>query len=190
MTAPRPVSFIHFHGLTLLIVEYEGTEYVAAKTLTDLCGIDWRDAKRTLKSADSAILYGTLALSTPRIEGVGGTGSPHEVIYIRLDRARMLLARVNTSNMRAKSNAGAADALLALQVEWTEALHAYETTGIAAKHGHRETLDTVLKLVKARAACSDTRERAALTTMLHGVCASMGYPVMTAADIQPNLPGV
>ena len=200
MNTTQPVNFIRFHGLTLLVVEHEGVEYVAARPLADLCGMDWKGAKRSLKSDDNAVLYGTRALSPPRIDGVGEAGFPQsdgessaiasrrEVVYIRLDRSRMFLARVSTANMRARGNVSAADALLALQIEWAEALHAYETTGVAVKKGHHEALVTALQLVKARAACPDAGERAVLTTMLHEVFAALGHPVPT--DAQPMLPGL
>jgi hypothetical protein len=192
MTATQPVNFIRFHGLTLLVVEHEGVEYIAARPIADLCGMDWKGAKRSLKSDDNAVLYGTRALLPPRIDGVGEASFPQtasrEAIYIRLDRARMFLARVSTAQMRAQGNVSAADALLALQIEWAAALHAYETTGVAVKRGHHEALATALQLVKARAACADARERAVLTTMLHEVFAALGHPV--PADAQPALPGM
>jgi len=52
----------------------------------------------------------------------------------------MYLARVNTSILRAKGKADAADWLLAMQKEWAGALYQYEMHGIAVKAGQHKSL--------------------------------------------------
>ena len=125
----QPVNFIRFHGLTLLVVENGGVEYTEARPLCDLAGMLWSSARRTLLAADNAVLYGTKTLTPPQIGGSRGTSTPqkdHEwsenggVVHIRLDRARIFLARINTSHMKAKGNVAAAEELLNLQIEWAE----------------------------------------------------------------------
>ena len=59
----------------------------------------------------------------------------------------MFLARISTANMRSKGNEDGAAAVLALQIEWAEALHAYETHGMAIKKGHREGLSELMGLI-------------------------------------------
>ena len=68
----RAVNFINFHGLTMLVVEHQGIDYIEAKPLCDLSGIDWRGARRALQEGDNAVLYGVQRLIPPQIAGVGG----------------------------------------------------------------------------------------------------------------------
>jgi hypothetical protein len=129
---------INFHGLTLAVVEHESIEYIAAKPLVDLTGIQWTRARKTLFSDDNAILYATKELNMPIFDGFGIPRDTKTAVYIRLDRSTMFLARVNTAQMRANGKENAADALLKLQIEWAEALHNYETNGIAFKTQQRD----------------------------------------------------
>jgi|TARA_R110001632_G_scaffold35828_4_gene90369 hypothetical protein len=62
---------INFHGLTLDVVEHESIEYIAAKPLIDLTGIQWTRARKTLFSDDNAILYATKELNRPVFDGFG-----------------------------------------------------------------------------------------------------------------------
>lgn len=182
--ATLPVNFIRFHGVNLLVMQHNGVEYIAAKPLTDLAGMDWKGAKRTLNEPENAHLYGTRSIPAPAIATGGGLKSPRgAVCCIRLDRARMFLARINTARMRSNDNAVVADRLLAMQVEWAKVLHDYETHGYAAKPGvHRDRIG----LIKARAATTHAGERAALTQMIADTCAAIGYPL--PADPQQPLP--
>lgn len=186
---PQPVNFIRFHGHTLLVVEHEGIEYVEAKALTDLCGIHWKSAKVTLKSGDNVVLYGTKALPSPQIGGLGSASTPQaDALYVRLDRARMLLARVSTTQMKAQGNINGAETLLQLQVEWAEALHSYETHGVAIKKGHREARAELVSLIKARGGSPTAPERAALTAMIADSLRELGH--VLPPDPQISLPGV
>jgi len=124
-TAPQPVGFIYFYGCNLLIVRHQGVEYTEAKPISDLCELDWRSTKRTISSAENAILYATTALLLPQIGRSGGTRTPltgdsgvthgpQTRLYLRLDRVRMFMARINTAHVRAKGKAATADWLLKL----------------------------------------------------------------------------
>lgn len=184
----RAVNFIRFHGLTLLVVEHGGIEYVPAKPFTELACVDWKGAKRALTTGDSAVLYGTRVLLPPEIRGAGGASSPRPRVYIRLDRAHMYLARINTNQMRVQGNAAGADQLLALQIEWAEALHRYETQGMAVKAGRAGALRELHQLARTRALLSDPRERQALTALLHAELEALGLPVDTFEPAQGTLP--
>lgn len=189
-TAPtaQAVGLIRFHGLTLLVIEHEGVEYVPAKPFAELAGVDWKSAKRALSSGDSAVLYGTRAFLPPEIRGAGGASTPRPRLYIRLDRARMYLARINTNQMRVQGNAAGADHLLALQIEWAEVLHRYETHGIAAKAGRAGALRELHQLARTRMLVTDPRERRALTALLHAELRALGLPVDSVDDPQGELP--
>ncbi|HDX0791815.1 TPA: phage antirepressor N-terminal domain-containing protein [Stenotrophomonas maltophilia] len=187
--ATRAVNFINFHGLTLMVVEHEGVEYVEAKPLTDLAGIDWRGARRALQEGDSAILYGATRLEPPSIAGLGGLKSPPEgVLYLRLDRSRMYMARISTDRMRANGNGDAADQVLALQIEWAGVLHRYETQGIAMKNGRNGILRDLLALAKTRDGLNDPRERSAFTHLLHEEMRAIGLPMDSLDAPQGKLP--
>jgi len=75
---PQPVGFIQFHGYNLLIVRHQGVEYTEAKPVSDLCELDWRSTKRTISSAENAILYATTALLPAQIGCSGGTSTPRK----------------------------------------------------------------------------------------------------------------
>jgi hypothetical protein len=200
----QPVNFIRFHGLPLLVVENNGVEYVEVKPLNDLIGMNWRRTSDTVRGDDNAALYGTRALipptfnefapssdrdiPDPRGRKNAATMGDEDVdapeisarstrIYIRLDRARMFLARVNTAQMRVQGNANAADALLALQTEWASALHSYETNGVAVKKAGREARADLQGLFKTRALSESPQEKRAITRLIAEAFAELGQPL-------------
>ncbi|MBK9440741.1 MAG: hypothetical protein IPN53_05240 [Comamonadaceae bacterium] len=193
----RPVNFIRFHGLTLLVVENGCIEYIDPRPLCELAGLQWKGAQRTMMSGDNLTLYGTRrlippAFGTPKVAHFGAIEASQDVseadsetpgypetglIHIRLDRSRMFLARVNTNQMRVQGNGDAADFLLTLQIEWAEALHSYETNGIAVKKGRREDLGDLGLLYKLRGMAETPEERAALARQIADHHKEMGYPL-------------
>ncbi len=182
------VSVINFHGLTLPVIEADGREYLYAKPLSDLARIDWRSAKKTLQETENAVLYGSQWLNHPVFAAEGGTSTPtREGLYIRLDRARMYLARINTKMMKGKGSIEAAEALLQLQIEWAEALHLYETTGEARKDvvrdRRRRDNRELREMIKTRDSTQSPEERKALTAMVQDMLRGLGYPVQTEADV-------
>lgn len=191
---PEVVGLIRFHGMTMWTVEHDGNEYIYAKPLVDVAGLDWRRAKRTISESDNATLYGTKTLNHPVFASLGGprTPNPQHGLYIRLDRARIFLARIQTNQMRAQGNIDAANALLELQIEWAGVLHNYETQGYALKtertEARRKSEATLAALFKVRGATTDATEKAALTRMIHDKMADLGYPVDQVEDPQQSLP--
>ncbi len=187
-TNPIVSGIINFHGLTLMVLHFDGVDYIYAKPLADLAGVDWRTAKKTFQEEENAVLYGTRRLKHPHFAAEGGasTPTPHDAgVYIRLDRGRMYLARINTRQMKSQGNVEAAERLLALQIEWADALHKYETQGVAFKRRKVEDRGELLGLLKARSAASSAGEKDALTRMIHDNLADLGYPV---AEPQQTLP--
>ena len=175
----EPVNFINFHGLNLLVARHQGVDYVEAKPLSDLSGVDWRGARRALQEGDNARLYGVQRLIPPQIAGLGGLKSPEEgVLYLRLDRARMYLARISTDRMRANGNAEGAEKVLALQTEWAEALHAYETQGIAVKSTRNSQIREINGLLRSIHLAKTPDIRAALEQLLREELAALGAAVI------------
>jgi hypothetical protein len=196
----QPVNFIRFHGLTLLVVENGGIEYINAKALSDLIGLAWRKTRETIQSGDNVILYGTRRLAHPVFDALrdqrvsqkdsseqeeGDTKTENTALrgdlYLQLQRARMFLARVNTNQVRAQGNASAADFLLALQMEWARALHAYETDGIAVKNARKEARAELVGLMKVRVLAT-ALERPAFDAVVRDAMAELGY----APDMDPQ----
>jgi len=185
----RAVNFIIFHGLTLMVVEHNGIEYIEAKPLCDLAGIQWKGAQRVLESGDNTILYGICRLDPPEISGLGTLKCPDSgVLYLRLDRSRMYLARISTDRMRANGNIDAADQVLALQIEWAGVLHRYETQGVAFKSCRNTALRDLMTLAKTRDGMSDPRERIAFTHLLHEEMHAIGLPLDSFDPPQTQLP--
>lgn len=144
---------VSFHGMNLFVYAVNGDEYVPAKSIVDVIGIDWRNTKRNLDQDDNQKLYGVMRVNALKIDNLGGLKTPqtplkvgsnesleqkindnsqfNDLLCIRLERVQMFLARTNTSRIRANGNTSGADYLLKLQHEWADALHDYETHGIA-----------------------------------------------------------
>lgn len=115
--------------MTLMVLDYNGTEYVSAQPLTRLAGINWRTARRHLETDENRTLYGIKWLPEPLIslqdvqeplgkEASGGLkASENDLLCIELHKARMYLARINTAQMRVNGDTEGADKLLVLQQE-------------------------------------------------------------------------
>lgn len=190
MSQTKVENIINFHGIVLWVIRHEGVEYVAAKPLSDLAKVDWRSAKRTFQHDENVILYGTKWLTPPDFAGQGGTSTPsndEKTLYIRLDRATLYLARISTRNMAAKGATEAAERLLALQVEWAEALHQYETIGVARKKDVRESRNQLVGLIKVRALANDPAEKKALTSLIYTVMSDAGCPVNKIVEEQRDM---
>jgi len=122
----RPADVIDFEGRNLLVVEYGGIRYTKAKPIIELCGIDWRSAKRTLKNMDNPGLYGCIWLRQSAIWGYHNHAAYRPALHVRVARSHLLLARISTNRMRATGKHAAADALLEMQNRWADRVHRYE----------------------------------------------------------------
>ena len=148
MSNTQPVNLIRFHGLTLLVVEHEGVEYVPLKPLSGIAGIDWRSAKRVMKHPDNVMLYG------PKWFGPFGhevnhdaIKTPSDVLHIRMDRAQIYLSRISTTRMKAHGNIDAAEVLLRRQIDFADAVHHYYITRATVNQSARSELIGELKEV-------------------------------------------
>jgi len=206
-TPARFVKSIHFHGLELAVLNADGIDYIPAKPLCDLAGLDWKSAKRTLQSPDKVYLYDIKRLIPPHIEGLGGLKPPRSshkttknegeselklqndgVLCLRLDCSRMYVAQISTERMRANGNDAGADRVRALQKEWARVLHAYETHGIAVKGGQRNALRELAQTARTIEQIRDPGTRQMLAAALHDELAVLGLPADTLDNIQLPLP--
>jgi hypothetical protein len=210
INATRITDIIHFHSLTLMVYSHEGLQYIAAKPLVDLAGMDWRSAKKNIQEADNAILYGTTWLNlaenasqggdiTPKNAPQGGASThqnahqgdndvttPNSILCFRLDRARMFLARINTSRMKSHGNIEAAEALLKLQVEWAEVLHDYETKGHATKDKSEGQEKRLINLIRTLNQTKDAHIKHMLRSRIEALSAELGHPISLNKS-QPDL---
>jgi len=183
--AARFVNTMRFYGLILPVQAVNTVEYLPLKPLNDLIGMDWRTTKTTVQSGDNATLFEPLWLPPVSIAIGGGLMPPSkEVLHIRLDRAHRYLARINTERIRVNGNEQAADCLLALQLEWAKALHAYETHGIAVKAGRRNALRELTQCARTIEQVRDTRTRHLLAAALHEELTALGLPTETLDNDQ------
>lgn len=201
-------------GVEIRTIEINGIAYVSARGTTEVFNLDWRTQKRQLKDNDNIILYGVIDISTPefadyrdsRVTITGKNGVENtdfasldsrkagkhadreDVIFIRMDRAMMFIAQVSTANMRAKGNHEGADALLAKRIEFAQALHDYETLGIAINRNHfgademrRKQRLTVVALVNAKNKTATPADRKLFEAMIAEAASEVG------ATYQPDL---
>lgn len=126
-------TVISFHGILLTVVENEGTDYIPLKPIVEMLGTQWKTARETAYSGDNQKLYGTCELIEPAFNVLNTLKGTKKAVFILLEAGEMYLARVNTSRLRANGNKPAAEYLLAIQKEWRQALHNYETHGFAVK---------------------------------------------------------
>ena len=112
-SSAKITDIIYFHGVTLPIITFNKVKYIPAKCLTDLAGIDWRTAKRSLLVEENVLLYAVKQFKSPVFAAQGGSPTTQEeVVHIQF----------------------AAEKLLQLQIEWAKVLHDYETHGVAIKN--------------------------------------------------------
>jgi len=187
------IGIINFHGVTLWVVECSGIEYVQAKPLVDLAQVDWRSAKKTLQEDHNLVLYGTKWLYNPVWSADSGTRTHlKESLYVRLDRSRLYMARINTRIMSSKGKVKEAERLLNLQIEWAQVLHDYETTGVATKDkkqaDRREKEKSLLALMSGRKFATNQNERSALDQLIAERIDDLGIkPDELADDPQHDL---
>ena len=191
---------------------HNGQPYVVMRALVTAMGLDWRSWKSQrvgIETGDNAILYGSRRLISPVFNAVLGglkpstntatdAGDPEKVtqnqpsdptsrtdLCIRLDRAQMFLARVNTNRVRSNGNIDAANYLLALQIEWAQALDAYQLHGVAVKQEVRVELKTLGDLLKMREQATQY-EKPGLTKLIANAMRELGCTV--EIDRQASLP--
>ena len=159
----------------------DGHQRVPLKPIADVIGINWQSITRRLES-------GRYLNRRLGVEVTPSRGGQKPDICIRIDRVTAFLYSLNPEMVRGKGNIEAADWLEAKHVEWDDALHAYETHGVAAKASRSNGLKDLHQLARTRALLTNPRERAAFTHLLHQELAAVGLPLDTFDDAQQTLP--
>jgi hypothetical protein len=103
-----------------------------------------------------------------------------DTVFIHLRRVYMFLARISVANIKAKGNMSAAEYMLGLQEEWADALHDYETDGIAVKASHikfeSSKVRDFLAVCKEKRSTDDAGDRKVLHSLMKDLAEKIGYP--------------
>ncbi len=125
-TNNREPIWIEYASLNLQVARTEDHQDVTPlKPLVEFFSLDWEEQYRQV--TESEFLKRFLGLCVVSIDG--------EHPCILLSRVSAYLNNLNPDDIRAAGNEEAADWLIAKHQEWDDALHKYETAGIASK-GH------------------------------------------------------
>lgn len=127
---------IQYAGLTLPVVKNEaGTDCVPLKPLTELFGIEWMNQYKKIQDDWRQKFLGVC------IGDITYAGEQsRQMVCIRLDRVAAYLMGLNPTKIRAAGNTSGADFLEAKLIEWADALHDYETFGVAHNPRHADAL--------------------------------------------------
>lgn len=134
---------IQYAGLTLPVVKDEtGTDCVPLKPLCDLFDLKWETQRMKVSEPFYKKYLGICVLkawvATP-LKG-GALGELQEQTCIRLDRVAAFMMTISPDRVRAAGNTSGADFLEAKLTEWADALHDYETFGVAHNPRHADAL--------------------------------------------------
>ena len=82
-----------------------------------------------------------------------------EIVCFKLKQAYMYLANISVGRMKSHDKADSAKRLLAIQVEWAEALHDYETHGIAVNKSVFDNTKQLKVLVDIYSKLTDKQQK-------------------------------
>jgi len=169
-------------------------ELIYTKGLVDRIGLDWKSQRRKLVEGDNPDLYALAFYKS--IANLEGQMAPEnadsdniesdfiktkEGLYIPLESVQMYLARILTAQVRSQGNVTSAEFLLSLQKEWRNALHSYESHGLAVKQSlqkqEKERVDLLTKLQKLKKDSQDPKVRAIADYHLDQILNELGLPV-------------
>jgi hypothetical protein len=207
----KVTGVMHFANRPHLIYTLIDTDYVSLRPLVDQIGLDWRTQKKGLLDDDAVLFYGTLLLDDGKIVqppckynlkngllpshdseegqkiGIFCTeDAQKDTVFIRLRRVQIYLARISIGHIKAKGNQSSAEYLLSLHEEWADALHEYETQGVAIKRNHTLRLETKEKgymrmaaVLREKNKTDAAADRKLLTGMLRDMAQTHGLNYQT-----------
>lgn len=178
----HPYEVASINGCQFLIMQHEGTHYISARDLVDYAEMNWKRARNTLTNGDNVIRFGSKWLYVTKLEGKTALPSATKHLFLRVDRAYLFMARINTDIMRSAGKEEQADYLLNKQIEWARALVDYETGNKGAGAVDRRTL---VSLIKTASTIKNPARRQAIEQMIDDDLQKLGYLVQ---DPQQNLP--
>lgn len=134
---------IQYAGLTLPVVKNEvGADFVPLKPVCDVFDLKWETQRMKVSEPFYKKYLGICVLkawvATPH-KG-GALGEFQDQTCIRLDRVSAFMMTISPDRVRAGGNTSGADFLEAKLSEWADALHDYETFGVAHNPRHADAL--------------------------------------------------
>lgn len=165
---------IEFNEAILPVIECEdGHQRVPLKPIADQIGINWRTFTRRI-DVDNYLNKRLGIYMMP------SRGHQKEEIHVRIDRVTAFLNSLNPEKIRAKDNHDTADWLEAKHAEWDDALHSYETTGMAFKVNHAKEqsihIKSFIEVSKLKLSTENQADRKVLSTMMRDMAEKSGYP--------------
>lgn len=134
MKSQRVHLSIAFGDVILPVIDCDdGHQRVPLKPISDQVGLDWKTQKRKLLADDYLADRFGLIMGEARLPQMAALGLKRDKYLIRMDRVTAFLNTLSPRNITARGNQEAADWLKAKHSEWDDALHAYETLGVATK---------------------------------------------------------
>lgn len=172
---------IQYAGLTLPVIRNEtAAECVPLKPICDLFGLQWPSQHAKLQEAWLGNFLGVCILD---IQYAGD--QTRQMVCIRLNRVAAYLMSLNPTKIRAAGNTSGADFLEAKLTEWADALHDYETFGVAHNPRHADAL-LALRRANAIAKASSIKDARVRALAL----AELGIePVASLPGTTPPAPG-
>lgn len=177
---------IEYAGITLTVGKNAaGADVTPLKPIADLFGLNWETQR--MKVTEAAYYREYLGICT-RLMG-GADRQKRERTCIRIDRVAAYLMTLNPERIKANGNEDGAAYLMRKQEEWADALHDYESLGVAVNLNHQRAQKALraerLALLRAVGTLNNTRDAVARQSVLHLIgqmCNEQGVP------FQPQLP--
>lgn len=196
---------IAFGDAILPVIECEdGHQRVPLKPIVDQIGVKWEIQRnkvqpetylgRRLGTQTTTSRCGDVPKNTEKAQEFtplkGGelskkAGNPTH-LCIRLDRVTAFLNTINPENVRAMGNHDAADWLEAKHKEWDDALHQYETAGLAINKNHFSSIAAkekgylrMVSVIREKNKTEDIHDRRLIAKVLKDMAATHGIDYQT-----------
>lgn len=184
----KVIMSIDYAGLELRVFKNEeGQEVVPLKPISDLFGLNWKSQHE--KITNNSYLSRLLGVCIPLKRDTNGQSIPLEgdagnqkinQTCILLSKVSAFLLSLNPDRIRSNGNIAGADYLDEKQSEWYEALHDYETIGVAINMNvanmRSKNIRDYLALGKHKLVASDKNERSFLNSMMRELAKETGHP--------------
>lgn len=184
---------INYAGLQLPVYKSSiGEDITPLKPIVDLFGLVWRDQRAKIMGNDfyrnHLGIYeqprniNQVRLSSPAdevnltsntiSEGDNPTYLPE--VFIRIDRIASYFMTINPERVRANGNITGADFLQQKIEEWADALHDYESLGVAFKDKNKHINNELMQIMKMRQMAIG-QEKLVFSKMLQSKLVEFGY---------------
>lgn len=170
---------IVYAGLTLQVINANGQEYTPLKPISDLFGFRWEAQRK--KVADTHFYRNYLGTCTLTSWGAGDQN--REQTCILLKRVAAYLMTISPEMVKAKGNTDGAQFLMDKLNEWADALHDYETLGVAVNQNllkqqsiELARINTAIRLAREKRQTIDTTARQELEGIQKLLHAQIGLP--------------